>query len=53
MVGLALGLARLTFLVLLALATLAITSLVSFAAGAKALRLAHGLEQVGLWRTSG
>lgn len=44
MVGLALGLATLTFLVPVALMTLALAGMVSFAAGAKALRLAHGLE---------
>lgn len=44
MVGLALGLATLTFLVPVAVMTLALAGLVSFAAGAKAIRQAHGLE---------
>ncbi len=43
-VRLALGLATLTFLVPLALAVLAVTAMLSFAAGAKSLRFAHGLD---------
>lgn len=43
-VGLALGLATITFLVPLALVMLATTALVAFAAGAKSLHLAHGLD---------
>lgn len=43
-VRLALGLATLTFLVPLALAVLAVTAMLSFAAGSKSLRFAHGLD---------
>ena len=43
-VGLALGLATLTFLVPLALVSLATTALLAFAAGAKSLHFAHGLD---------
>lgn len=43
-VGLALGLATITFLVPLALVMLATTALVAFAAGTKSLHLAHGLD---------
>lgn len=43
-VGLALGLATLTFIVPLAFAMLAATALLAFGAGAKSLYLAHGLD---------
>lgn len=43
-VGLALGLVTLTFLVPLALMTVVVTAMLSFAVGAKSLRFAHGLD---------